>query len=96
MDAVTELAMATNTTFSSILNEIQYSNLNFSIKMTPFAAYITLKKSVQKDINGFYATPSPPLLFLFQQAQDEIIRLQTENTKLRDDCETLKKKNDIK
>ena len=59
---VTELGMAASTTFSSILNEIQLSNLNFTNKMTPYAAYITLKKTVQKDMNGTLATPAPPLL----------------------------------
>ena len=59
MIPVTELEMATNTTFASIIKEIQLSNLNFVIKMTPFAAYITLKKSVQKDLNGVPATPAP-------------------------------------
>ena len=69
MVRVTELKMEINSTFTSILNEIQLSNLNFSIQTTPFAAYITLKKSVQKDLNGDYATPSPPTLLLLQETQ---------------------------
>ena len=66
MNPVSDLEMAINTTFSSILNEIQLSNLNFAIQLTPYAAYITLKKSAQKDLHGLKCTPSPPVLFLVQ------------------------------
>ena len=81
MIAVTELEMATNTTFTSIINEIQLSNLNFTINVTPFAAYITLKKTLQKDMNGNLATPAPPLLFLLQQIQEQNLQLRLENSK---------------
>ena len=93
MIPVTELEMATNSTFASIVNEIQLSNLNFSIKMTPFAAYITLKKSVQKDLNGVPASPAPPLLFLLQGVQEQVLRLQVENTNLKSTVDILEKKN---
>ena len=89
---VTELTMATNTTFTSILNEIQCSNLNFSIQITPFAAYITLKKSVQKDLNGDFATPSPSIHVRLQQAQQEILQLQNENNQLKSDIAILVQK----
>ena len=92
MDPVTEFNMATNTTFSSILNEIQLSNLNFEIKLTPFAAYITLKKSVQKDMDGTLRTPAPPLLFLLNQAQEQTLRLQVENSELKSTLNNLEKK----
>ena len=92
MVPVTELKMAINTTFTSILNEIQLSNLNFSIQTTPFAAYITLKKSVQKDLNGDYATPSPPILHLLQETQRQILYLQNENYSLKSAAAALEKK----
>ena len=44
-----DLTMAIDTTFNSILNEIQLSKLNFAIHLTPYAAYITLKKSTLVD-----------------------------------------------
>ena len=91
---VTELKMAARTTFSSILNEIQLSNLNFSIKMTPYAADITLKKTVQKDMNGTFATTAPPLLFLLSQAQEQAVRLQVENSELRSTIDILERKYD--
>ena len=81
MIPVTDLEMAANTTFTSIVNEIQLSDLNFSMKMTPFAAYITLKKTVQTDVNGFQVNPAPPLLFLLQKAQEDIQRLEVDNVK---------------
>ena len=43
MNQLTDLKMAVDATFSSILNEIQLSNLNFTIQLTPYAAYATLK-----------------------------------------------------
>ena len=69
MIPVTGSEMAANTTFTSILNEIQLSNLNFTINVTPFAAYITLKKTLQKDLDGNLAVPAPSLLFktMFRQ-----------------------------
>ena len=82
MEAVTDVTMAINSTFNSIVNEIQMSNLNFVIQVTPFAAYITLKKSAQTKKNGELAEPSPPIFMLLQKshqdlcvAQKEIIRL---------------------
>ena len=95
MIPVTELEMAANTTFQSIVNEIQISNLNFSIKMTPFAAYIVLKKTVQKNLNGVLATPAPPLLLLLQQAQEQIYRLQNENEKLTAAADNLAHENKL-
>ena len=62
--------------------------------MTPYAAYITLKKTVQKDMNGTLATPAPPLLFLFSQAQEQALRLQVENSELRSTIATLEMKYD--
>ena len=90
MSQVTDLKMAINTTFGSILNEIQLSNLNFSIQMTPFAANIILKKSVQKDRNGVPASPSPPILYLLQQARQEHLALENENHKLKVASDILK------
>ena len=87
-----DLEMAVNNTYSSIISEIQLSNLNFSIQMTPFASYITLKKSVQKDIDGVQATPTPPLLFLLQEARQQILYLQNENFKIKLNGDILQKK----
>ena len=89
---ITDLTMAINSTYVAILNQIQLSNLNFSIKMTPFAAYITLKKSVQKDLHGVPSRPSPPVLYLPQQVQEEDRALQAETYNLKVYYEMLKNK----
>ena len=70
MNSNSDLEMVTNASFSSILNEIQLSNINFKIEMTPFAAI-----------------PSPPILFLIQQAQQEIFSLRQENANLKADVD---------
>ena len=92
MVPVTELEICANNTFGSILNKIQLSNFNFALQVTPFAAYVTLKKLVQKDVNGVPATPSPPLLYLLQQAQQVILQLQDENSKLKTAVAALEEK----
>ena len=48
MSSVTELTMAINETLGSLLSQIQLSNLNYNIQLTPFAAYITLKSQSRK------------------------------------------------
>ena len=80
------MKMAVDATFSSILNEIQLSNLNFTIQVTPYAAYITLKKSSLKNQNGSYAVPSPPLLSVIQEAQRVIENQKTEIVELKESC----------
>ena len=67
MNLVTNLTMACDATFSSILNTIQLSNLNFSIQVTPYAAYITLKKTSQVDKFGSTVTPAPPMFLTLKQ-----------------------------
>ena len=94
MSPVTDLTMAIDSTYGSILNQIQLSNLNFHITMTPFASYITLKKSVQKNLNGVPSSPSPPVLYLLQQVQQEHRALQTEYHELQVASEMLKNKLD--
>ena len=88
--------MAVDATFSSILNEIQLSNLNFTIQMTPYAAYVTLKKSSLKYQDGSYAVPSPPVLSLLQEAlrvneiqKSEIIELKANCAALTTNIENI-------
>ena len=89
-----DLAMAASISFSSIVNEIQQSKLNFKIELSPFSAVITLKKTVIKDGNGVSTLPPPPSSFLLHQAQQEILRishiisdLEKENKDLKCDHE---------
>ena len=94
MSSVTDMTMAINTTFGEIINQIQLSNLNFSIQLTPFAGYITLKKSVQKDLDGVPLSPSQPVQFLLQQAYRENQAMKVENYDVKAASEILKNKFD--
>jgi len=76
METITELTIAVNMTFNSILNEIQFSKLNFAINLTPFAAYITLKKSTQVDKQG------TPLYTILQQSNQELSAAQAKIVEL--------------
>ena len=95
MNQKTDLKIAVDATFSSIISEIQLSNLNFSLQITPFSAYITLKKSVIKDQNGVQAVPSPPILFLLQQAHQKMAELREETEQLKIKLDAAEKKNGI-
>ena len=64
MDPDSELRMAIETKFDSIINEIQLSKLNFVVNITPYAAYITLKKSTLVNQSGIHSLLSPPILNL--------------------------------
>ena len=94
MSSITDLTMAINTTFGSILSQIQLSNLNFNIQMTPYAAYITLKKSVQTGLNGVLSNPSPPVLLLLQKVHQEHLAMQAETHELKVALEIIKDKID--
>ena len=103
-----DLTMATSISFSAILDEIQKSNLNFKIELSPFSAVVILKKTPIKDRKGIFAIPSPPSSFLLLKAQKEIIKLsqtianlESENYQLKwdkastvDECNKLNIAND--
>ena len=44
--------MAASRIFDNILEQIQSSNLNFHLQVSPFSAVISLKKSLVKDKSG--------------------------------------------
>ena len=50
--------MLASNTFDKILQEIQTSNLNFQLQVSPFSAQISLKKSLVEDKNGCLRLPS--------------------------------------
>ena len=52
--------MLASQTFDDILNSVQRSNLNFQIQVSPFSAYISLKKSLVKDKSGSLLPPQRP------------------------------------
>ena len=54
MDELTdsESTMLTAASFNQILLQIQDSSLNYQLKITPFSAFISIKKSLVKDWEG--------------------------------------------
>ena len=100
MKTDSDLTMAVNDTFNSIVSQIQVSNLNFVVNITPYAAYITLKKTAQVDSNGAHISPSPPIMKLLDQALrdryealEEISRLKSVIMEVENNCKDLKKIN---
>ena len=55
---VSEPTMSTSEIFESLLDSIKSSSLNFHIQQTPFAALISIKKSIIKDKFGNQLKPS--------------------------------------
>ena len=49
--------MMEDQTFNNILDCIQRSNLNFQLQVSPFSAFISMKKSLVKDKSGSYLQP---------------------------------------
>ena len=95
-----DLTMAIDTTFNSILNEIQLSKLNFAINLTLYGAYITLKKSTLVDKEGLHSFPSPPVLRILEQTVREEFDFEVEVSCLKaalsnseDQCNNLVKEN---
>ena len=54
---ISDPKMLADQTFNNILYEIQRSNLNFQLQVSPFSAYISLKKSLVKDRCGSLLLP---------------------------------------
>ena len=52
-----DVTMIATKNFNSILTKIQSSGLNYSLKVSPFWAFISLRKKLVKDISGRYVIP---------------------------------------
>ena len=57
-DSDTNPTMLASTVFNKILNQIQTSNLNFQVQISPFSAFISLRKSFVKDKSGTLLIPT--------------------------------------
>ena len=53
-----ELSMVTNKAFNNVMHCVQNSGLNYQIKLSPFSAVISVKKSLLKNKAGFPIVPS--------------------------------------
>ena len=78
--------MAASRTFHSILEQIQCSNLNFQLQISPFSANISLKKTPIKDKSGALVPP-PPSCLRSTSADAHIAALAAKNLKLENDLE---------
>ena len=74
----TDLTMAVNDSFNAIINKIQLSKLNFIVKVTPFAAYITIKKTTILDRDGTQAFPTPPSFQLLEHMRRDKVNAEVE------------------
>ena len=71
--------------FDKILQDIQASNLNFHVLISPFSAQISLKKSFVKDKNGSVRIPHS-----LSSRQPEVMALETKVKQLEKDLEAVR------
>ena len=59
MDIFTDsdATMIATKSFSSIIDKVQSSGLNFSLQMSPFSALISVRKTLVRDKHGSYIIP---------------------------------------
>ena len=83
-------AMLATEAFRQILDNIQSSNLNFQLQVSPFSAQISLKKSLVKDRAGNIL--HPPTNFQFQSYENsrkshhkDVENIEEENKKLKNE-----------
>ena len=81
--------MVATRTFEDILEHVRSSNLNFHLQQSPFAAQISLKKSLVKDRAGVLVTPPRNPRNLLQQSNSDIADLAKRNLHLEKRIETL-------
>ena len=79
-------AMMASNTFDRLLREIQSSNLNFQLQVSPFSAQISLKKSLVRERDGTYRHPVLPSISSPCKRQSEL-DYRKELDKLRHDYE---------
>ena len=82
----TNPAIIASQEFDSNLRKIQDSNLNYQIKLSPFSAVISLKKSLIKDKSGQVLFPYSPSI------SPTIESLQSINQQLKMDIASLETK----
>ena len=83
--------MIAEKTFSNIIQQVQSSNLNFQLKLSPFSAMISLKKTLVKDKLGNIIKPVDTKILGSAANHHEIVK--TECVNAVDDCEAIKAEN---
>ena len=87
----TNTAMLASQAFYNILDQIQSSNLNFMLQVSPFSAQISLRKSLVKDKEGIPLLPQP-LKQSVPPTTVELKALEVKNLKLENDLFILREK----
>ena len=82
-------AMLASRTFENILHMIKTSNLNYFLQLSPFAAQISLKKSLVKDKSGVPLVQ--PKLTSFDCTSDDVTDLFIKNRALENKLASLQK-----
>ena len=89
--------MLAKKTFDQIIENVQSSNLNFQLQLSPFSACISLRKTFVKDRCGNILLP-PPIKVTDTELQHENSKLVSENKRLNSkileiqECKKLKDK----
>ena len=86
------IAMIATTVFDDLVGRVKASNLNFTIQLSPFSAYISLKKSFIRDKAGAFILPNPANTVTFGK-EAEYDMLKSDNIKLQKEVESLKNMN---
>ena len=71
LDSDKKIKMVASDAFENLLKQVQSSNLNFRMEISPFSAVITLKKSLLKDKSGQILFPPISESVQLQQSQDD-------------------------
>ena len=85
--------MCATEVFNSILSQIQISNLNFQLQLSPFSAQISLRKSFVKDRTGAFLLPPlqpsniPDLVNKNLELKNDLTNLRNKYEKLVNDCD---------
>ena len=82
--------MAAANQFENLLRQVQSSNLNFRIELSPFSAVITLKKSLIKNKTGNFLLPPVSDFQQLQQARLEQNHLVQKISNLENVVKSLK------
>ena len=90
IDSELNPTMAAHRTFDSILQQIQFSNLNFRIQLTPFAANISLKKTPVRDKSGIPLPVDVKTISCDVSAASDVTTHRSKNVKLEKELSTLK------
>ena len=80
--------MIASNVFQEILDHVQSSNLNFQLKVLPFSAQISLRKSLVRDKTGIVLPP-------VSQRHDDIKMLVEKNNKLQNELSILQSHHEV-